>query len=311
MFLRNVLLAVGAVFVLAGVGLMIAWFGQVKNTPTAVESQVQGQQQVLVAARAIPDGQTLEMADISRKDVGPGEVQPGNRLVGQEAEFLGKRSLRNFIQGEPLIASDFVSGDRLSARLKPGHRAVSIFVDAPQSVAGLALPGDHVDVILTQSFADSVTTDPGRRTVGETVLRDVGVIAVDQSMTPQSNVPSMLSTVSADSRIPKTVTLELTEWQAEVLLVAAQLGKLQLAVRPLETAGVARDDDKHVHVVRTEDKGEGQPAWASRVSPALDEIAQPLKQVSVRIYSGQPRSDGYLCSISACGPSDVNTVPRY
>jgi pilus assembly protein CpaB len=309
MSLRNVLLAVGAVFVLAGVVLLIAWFGQLRNTPAVVATPVEIRQAVLVAARAIPAGKSLEPEDITSKDIGPGEaLHPGNIQRGQETEFLGMSSRREVAEGQPLIASDFVhprdQQQSLAAALKPGYRAISIsVVDSVQSVAGLASPGDYVDVILTQSFADSVTTYPGRKTVGETVLRNVRVIAINQSLNPQPNIPAVTSAVCAEGCIPKTVTLELVERDAEVLLVAAQLaaqpgGKFQLVVRSRE-AGTARPEDKR----------NADPVWASDVSQALAEIAPPQpKQVSVRIYSGQPKSDGYLCSIVACTPSDVNTV---
>jgi pilus assembly protein CpaB len=300
MSLRNVLLAIGAVCVLTGVVLLISLLRQVGNPPAAVETRVESPVAILVAARAIPAGKSLEKDDFRPKNVGPGEVLPGNLRPGQETEFLGASSQRKFDEGEPLIASDFVKPETLAAKLKPGSRAMSIFVDAVQSASGLALPGDYVDVILTQTFDDKVTTYPGRKTVGETVLRDVRVIAIDQSMNPQPNISSaVLSVASTEARIPKTVTLELVEREAEVLLVAAQLGKFQLAVRPLKAAGAARFEEKR----------NAKPVWASDVSLALDEIAPPQpKQVSVRIYSGQPKSDGYLCSIVACTPSDVNTV---
>ena len=81
MFLRNVLLAVGAVFVLAGVGLMIAWFGQVRNAPAVVETRIESKQAVAVAARAIPNGTLLRKEDVTWKDIGPGEIRPGNFLL--------------------------------------------------------------------------------------------------------------------------------------------------------------------------------------------------------------------------------------
>jgi pilus assembly protein CpaB len=107
MFVRNVLLAVGAIFVLAGIGLMIAWFGSPKNAPAMVETPVEIPQAVLVATRAIPAGTLLGPEDFSWKDVGPGQVHPGNLLRGQvsETEFLGAISRRNFDKGEPLTAS--------------------------------------------------------------------------------------------------------------------------------------------------------------------------------------------------------------
>ena len=267
MFLRNVLLALGGVLVLVGAGLFIAWFSQMRSRPVAVvERSVESRPAVLVAARTIALGTLLRKEDIAWKDVMPGEVRPGYLMRGQvsEAEFLGAISRRNFAQDEPLIASEFVKpGDRqfLAAVLKPGSRAISIFVDAAQSAAGMALPGDRVDVILTQSFGEQAT-DPGRKTVSETMLRDVRVIAIDQSLTPSTNVAAAIST---EARIPKTVTLELLERQAEALMVAAQLGKFQLAVLPLERLAVEHP----------EEQTEAGPVWASDVSPALREVGPP------------------------------------
>lgn len=267
MFLRNVLLALGGVLVLVGAGLFIAWFSQMRSRPVAVvERSVESRPAVLVAARTIALGTLLRKEDIAWKDVMPGEVRPGYLMRGQvsEAEFLGAISRRNFAQDEPLIASEFVKpGDRqfLAAVLKPGSRAISIFVDAAQSAAGVALPGDRVGVILTQSFGEQAT-DPGRKTVSETMLRDVRVIAIDQSLTPSTNVAAAIST---EARIPKTVTLELLERQAEALMVAAQLGKFQLAVLPLE----------RVAVEHPEEQTEAGPVWASDVSPALREVGPP------------------------------------
>jgi pilus assembly protein CpaB len=140
----------------------------------------------------------------------------------------------------------------------PGYRAVSIAVDAPQSSSGLLMPGDHVDVILTQSFGD--TTTPARKSVGETVLHDIRVIAVDQSMSAlaRSN-PSQQKFVGSESRIPKTITLEVSERDAEMLFVATQLGKIELSVRALGTGEPTKVEAR-------------APVWASDVSPALKQI---------------------------------------
>jgi pilus assembly protein CpaB len=261
--------------------------------------------EVLVAARAIGAGTLLRKEDISWK--ASSEIGPGYLLRGQmsEAEFLGAISRRDFADGEPLIASDFVKpGDTrfLTAVLKPTSRALSIFVDAAQSAAGLVLPGDHVDVILTQTFADNVTANAGRRTVGETVLRDVRVIAVDQTLNPPSAVAAANTVTGTDAHLPRTVTLELFERQAEKLLVAAQLGKFQLAVRPLENPSAPLAKANHVN----------EPVWASDVSQAINEIHRPppsqLKQVNVRVYHGTDISVGYFCTKSACVPSGATTA---
>jgi pilus assembly protein CpaB len=288
MSLRNILLAIGLVFVLAGAGLLITWFGQVRNPAAVVETRAEAPQQAaLIAARKIPRGTLLREEDF--KDGAPGEVHPGSLRRGEEKAFLGAVSRRDFTEDEPLLASEFIKpSDRqfLAAVLKPGYRAISIFVDAVQSAAGLALPGDYVDVILTQSFADSVTTDPGHKTVGETVLRDVRVIAVDQSLNPPSGVAATLNTVSST---PRTVTLELFERQAEMLLVAAKLGSFQLSLRPLESASAAQPEEKR----------NTKPVWASDVSPALMEIA-------LRRRVGPPSAAPLASAI--CNPITGSTI---
>jgi pilus assembly protein CpaB len=264
MLVRNLLLAIGILSLLAGLALSVVWLSQMGSPTTERPEMVR--QAILVASHAVPTGTLLRPEDIGWKEVAAKDIRPGNLVRGQvsEAEFSGAIVRRELAAGEPLNVSELVRPNErqfLAAALKPGTRAVSIAVDAPQSAAGLILPGDQVDVILTQSFADT-GTDPALRTVAETVLHDVRVIAIDQNLTTTRPAGASRTLVPAESRVPKTVTFEVTEKQAERLIVAAQLGRLQLSVRPLEigpaTTGAA--------------KGEAGPTWASDVSPALNEL---------------------------------------
>ena len=95
---------------------------------------------------------------------------------------------------------------------------------------------------------------------------DVHVIAVDQTLRaggqPQAAQRGLLAT---EARVPKAVTFEMSEADAERLFVAGQLGRLQLAVRPLEITQVAE-------VVRP---GRARAMWASDVSPALRSLPRP------------------------------------
>ena len=132
----------------------------------------------------------LQPEDIAWKQIEPQELKPGNMVRGQvaESEFLGASTRRDLANGEPLAASDLLKlSDRrfLAAVLKPGARAISISVDAAQSASGLILPGNHVDVILTQNLGE-VTGEGKRKVVAETILQDVRVIAVDQAINPQA-----------------------------------------------------------------------------------------------------------------------------
>ena len=247
MFVRNLLLVIGALCLLGGLALSVVWYNQ--TAKGVAEAPPPPNQAVLVASRAMPTGTLLRPGDIRWKEVGAGQIGPGNLLRGQvsEGEFIGAVTRRPFAADAPLVASDLVKPNErqfLSAALSPGTRAVSISVDSPQGVAGLVLPGDRVDVIFTQSFGQT-GADAASKTVGETVLRDVRIIAVDQSLSTTGKPPAGPSraALTAESRVPKTVTFELTERQAERLLVAAQLGRLHLSVRPLEVGPLAQADD--------------------------------------------------------------------
>ena len=271
MFLRNLLLGLGALFVVAGIALAVIWMQQIGSPPAGqpepgtAEGPPPGSLSVLVAAGTIPSGTLLRPPDFGWKTIKAGEVRPGNLLQGQitEAALTGSITRRDFADGEALLASELVMPDDrrfLAAVLKPGMRAASISVDASQSASGLVLPGDFVDVILTQNLGDA--SGPSRKSVGETVLRDLRVVAVGTSLSPQPESVLPEAVVPAtQANMPKTVTLELNESQAETLFVATQLGLLQLSVRPLEKSSQPGSDDR-----------QESPTWASDVSPALGEL---------------------------------------
>ncbi|MEJ2117828.1 MAG: Flp pilus assembly protein CpaB [Alphaproteobacteria bacterium] len=151
----------------------------------------------------------------------------------------------------------------MSAVLKPGHRAVAVSINAPQSSSGLLLPGDFVDVILTQSF-DARTLNQARRSVGETILRYRRVVAVEKELENKGKgvVAKAKAVAKSKSRPPKTITLEVTPREAERLYVAMQLGKLQFSVCALEGAGAEM----------AQIKKNRSPIWAADVSPAIRQV---------------------------------------
>jgi pilus assembly protein CpaB len=280
MLFRNLLLILGALFILAGAALGVVWLKRGPQQPDAASNQAAANApsrlEILSATRAIPSGTLLQEGDIGWKDIDQSQLRPGNLVRGQasEAEFLGAVTTREFANGEAFIASELIklgASRFLSAVLKPGKRAVSIFVDAAQSSSGLIIPGNHVDVILTQSFGDS-TNNGKKQSVAETVLEDVRIIAVDQTLSqhPKTGLAESVS-ASLDNRLPKTVTLEVTARQAEILSVAEKLGQLQISVRPFENAVSAGAANKRP-----------SPAWGGDVSSALRDYAMRLAQEEAR-----------------------------
>jgi len=152
-----------------------------------------------------------------------------------------------FAAGEPISRSAIVKpGERdfLQVVLTPGERAIAIPVSTGGASTGLLSPGDRVDVILTQDFKDN-NTPLTRRSVGETVVENLRVLAIDAP--------------EAKGNFGRTVTLEVTGEQAELVNVAAELGKLSVTLRSATSPTMlAAGSPEHV-----------KPKWAGDVSPAL------------------------------------------
>jgi pilus assembly protein CpaB len=290
MILRNILLGLGMLAMVAGVALGVIWLREPEPQQAAEQEQApqpeMPRQSILVANRAITTGTLLTASDLRWKELAANQSAPVDAIVrGQvpEGDFVGSVSRRGFAAGDPLAESDLVKpnqGGFLAAVLAPAMRAVAVTVGAAESVAGLVAPGDRVDVILTQNFNDTLVSAQ-RKSVGETVLHDVRVIAVDQALSGaiQAKQQPAPPTVGAEGRIPRTVTLEVTEQQAEKLLVALNLGKIELSMRPFEQSTTSTE------VPVAEGAATPTPTWASDVSPALKSVDRGGLQ---NIINGKP-----------------------
>jgi len=122
-------------------------------------------------------------------------------------------------QGEPISAGKIVRGGEggyMSVVLEPGMRAVAVPVSQETAAGGFILPGDRVDVL--QSYRP-----PGEdREVTETLLRNVRVLAIDQTTTPEKDANSIVGTV---------VTIEAPADDAELLALGRSRGEMVLALR--------------------------------------------------------------------------------
>jgi pilus assembly protein CpaB len=187
-------------------------------------------------------------------------------------------------------------------------RATSIAVDAAEGGAGLIAAGDRVDVILTQTFTDAKLSI-SQRSVGETILTNLRVIAVDQTTNLPARVGELRPAVTLEPRLPKTVTLEVSAHQAEMLMVGGQLGRLQLTLRSLADA------------MQPVSLAPIDSTWASEVSPALRSLAYggpppslerghgPSTPVFVDIIRGS-KSDVTCYSSSGGAPTNCAPAPE-
>jgi pilus assembly protein CpaB len=218
----------------------VAWVSVHPSAPTAAPIQMVN---VLAAGSTLRAGTLLKPDDLEIRQIAEGDVPTGARADSPQArsELFGAMVRQTLLPHQVILPSDVMRpGDHgfLAAVLTPGKRATSVGVDAVSGTAGLIWPGDHVDLILTQQI-DAPGVNIGCRYVGETVLKDVRVIAIDQQLV-QGGTSSTADTANQS----RTVTLEVSPEDAEKVAVATRLGKLELAVRPVD-AGSPADDKDH------------------------------------------------------------------
>jgi pilus assembly protein CpaB len=184
---------------------------------------------VLVAQRSLPIG-TILTADAVAYQPWPEEMVSDAYFVTGASDLqklLGTVVRHPVTAGEPLTRGALVRpGDRgfLAAALGPGMRAITVPVSAKTGVGGFVFPGDKVDLMLTQT----VENESGSVKAAETILRNLRVLATDQSTE---------TTHSADGktvvRAFRTVTLEVTPRIAEKVAVAQTIGTLSLSLRSI------------------------------------------------------------------------------
>ena len=179
---------------------------------------------VLVANRSLPVG-TIITQDAIGFQAWPTELVRDAYYIDGEADvtqLLGTVVRYPITAGEPVTQGGLVApGDRgfLAAALGPGMRAVTVPVNANTAVAGFVFPGDRIDLMMTH--------DAGGLKATETILRNLRVLATDQS-TSQATVDGQTAV-----RTFSTVTLEVTPKIAEKIAVAQTVGTLSLSLRSI------------------------------------------------------------------------------
>ncbi|MDT0508814.1 Flp pilus assembly protein CpaB [Novosphingobium sp. MMS21-SN21R] len=228
---RKLMLLVGALIVAIGTAFAARSLFAGASTPQAeAAAKMPMGPKVLVAQRALPVG-TIITADSLNFQAWPKDMVQDVYFVEGEADMqklLGTVVRNPVTAGEPLTKGNLVApGDRgfLAAALGPGMRAVTIPVSARTGVAGFVFPGDHIDLVLTQTVKGN--NDGMALKASETIMKNLRVLATDQS-TDQEMVEGKTRV-----RTFSTVTLEVTPKIAEKIAVAQTIGTISLSLRSL------------------------------------------------------------------------------
>lgn len=138
-------------------------------------------------------------------------------------ELTGSIARLVIMPGEPVRRAKLIGKDQsfMSSILPAGKRAVAVEIKADTSAGGFVLPNDFVDLIMTRRAA---TTSGAETFVTETILNNIRVLAIDQTIREDEE--------GGKSVVGQTATLELTPQQSEIVTVAQQMAdRLTLALR--------------------------------------------------------------------------------
>lgn len=170
---------------------------------------------VVIASTNVQPGSPLDTSTL-KSIPWSGAVVPPESFSDPE-KLNGRIARQEIRMGEPILESKLAPQDArggLSSIILPGKRAITVRVNDVVGVAGFALPGSYVDILLS-------ARDGAGQPLSKVVLSRVKVLAVAQETASDPNKPKVVS----------AVTLELTPEESEKLDLARTIGSLSLVLR--------------------------------------------------------------------------------
>jgi pilus assembly protein CpaB len=252
------MMALAVIFGLGAVLMASRWL--LRQTPTSAN-------RIVVAAADVSLGQRLTPEMMKSIDW-PADNLPHGALF-DPARLVGRVLKTSVLRDEPLSEAKLAPAGTvggLSALITEGKRAITVRVNDVVGVAGFALPGNFVDIIVNTQAVGTAQESA----ISKIVLERILVLAVAQEVGRDETKP----------RVVNAVTLEVTPTQAENLDLARSVGTLSLVLRnqidPLP--GVTDGATKSSLLGQAVKPAEVAPAPAAVPEPAP--VAKPRPQVA-------------------------------
>jgi len=215
---------------------------------------------ISLGARLSPE--MVRMVDWPTSAMPPGAIT--------DAKLVDTRVARTSIQrGEPVMEGKLAppgTTGGLSAVVADGKRAMTVRVNDVVGVAGFALPGNFVDILVNTQGEGAKNNSNKDQSISKIVLERILVLAVAQESSRDETKPKVVN----------AVTLELTPDQAEKLDLARSVGTLSLVLRnqvdpkPVNTEGATKTT---LLDVKTAPAPGARPVAAPRHRPAARRVA--------------------------------------
>jgi pilus assembly protein CpaB len=263
--MRLVGIVIALIFALAAFLLAYNLLGQ-KDKPTVVVNQKPEYEMVnvVVAKSKIELGDVINENMLDAKQWPKHLVLEGFAIDTQAGDnLIGRVSRSTFQVGEPVNINRLSNPEDpnfIAANLASGMKMVTMSSDAVAGLAGFVMPGDRVDVVVTRKHSldpeEAQITGLRDKTVTETLVSNVRVLAVNQRATVEFTNDGTNAPNDPREKIPSSVSVEVTLEDAQKIRLAQDLGYVSLALRALEDKDTAdellvtRDADitTYVHV---------------------------------------------------------------
>lgn len=251
--------------IIIGLGAVVLASRWVNEQATVQSSKV------VVAATDIDLGTPLAPQMLKVADWPKGSEPAG---AFNDIKVLDTRVLKTSVsRGEPVLESKLAplgATGGLSAVIKEGNRAMTVRVNDVVGVAGFALPGNYVDIVVN-TVDEMAKAANGNNSISKIVLEHILVLAVAQEQNRDETKPKVVN----------AVTLEVTPEQAEKLDLARSVGSLSLVLRnQIDSSLAATSGSTKKDLLN----GDTQPAALPVATDAKSEVAaaKPVVKKVVR-----------------------------
>ena len=213
-----ILLGLAVLMALFTSALLYSWLEQQRGHAKHGSPQVASlpTEQIAVATADLFWGTTLS-AEMIKLVSFPRESLPEGYFSTAERAH-GRILITNIKASEPILETKLapldVTQGGMAAVTQPEKRAMAVRVDDVVGVAGFIIPGNRVDILVTLRQSPPKT---------KTVLQNVVVLATGTQMETQAN--------GTKPQKIRVMTVEVTPEEAEKLALAANEGKVTMALR--------------------------------------------------------------------------------
>ena len=232
---------------------------------------------VVVARGPVSPGQALTADALSLGPISAEAAPPGT--FTDPASVVGRVAATMMVPGQPVMEALLAptgSGAGLQALVPRGMRAITLEVNETTGVAGLIVPGCHVDVVCTLNSASREDT------VATTIVQDVLVQAVGQRLSAGRNPDDK------EAAPIRSVTLIATPRDAEAIELATSTGRTRLVLRGANDRSLA--DTFGVTFLDLRGDEPLAPPVAPPVAPRVETAQKPPVAATQPVASTQPAS---------------------